>query len=131
MEHIPSREAKSPSASQEIPLLLFNQKVHYRVHKNPATVQIIRPIPRPCVTCNNQMKTTPFQLSLLLTECISSYLPYLEAVSSIRKPRTRHAVVTATQITWARARDYIYLPLQSTAILKWLADSNLETNGSL
>jgi hypothetical protein len=30
----------------------------------------------------------------LLIQCISSYPPYLEAVSSIRNLRSRHAVVT-------------------------------------
>jgi len=38
----------------------------------------------------------------LLIQYIRSYPPYLEAVSSIRNPRTRHAVVTVDPLNMAR-----------------------------
>jgi hypothetical protein len=39
-------------------------------------------------------RTTPCRLSATAYSIIRSYPPYLEAVCSIRHPRTRHAVIT-------------------------------------
>jgi len=36
----------------------------------------------------------------LFIQYIPSYPPYLEAVSSIRNPRTRHTLMTTTQLVW-------------------------------
>jgi len=42
MQHSPSWEAKNHSASQEIPLDLYNPKVHYHVHKSSTLAPILR-----------------------------------------------------------------------------------------
>jgi hypothetical protein len=45
MEHSPSGEANEFSASQEIPRILWNPNVHYRIHK--CTVYYMSPISVP------------------------------------------------------------------------------------
>jgi hypothetical protein len=55
MDLSPSRETKSHSATQEIPSLSCNLKVHYRVRKSPPLV--------PILTQTNPVRTTPSHFS--------------------------------------------------------------------
>jgi hypothetical protein len=57
----PSWEAVSLAATHEIPSILWNTKVHYRVHKSPPPVSTLRQ--------NNSVHTIPFNLVLSTQLC--------------------------------------------------------------
>jgi hypothetical protein len=63
MEQRPSWEANSFSASQEIPLILWNAEVHYRIHKSPPPSPILSQL-NPVHASPSHFLKVPFNIIL-------------------------------------------------------------------
>ena len=73
MQHSPSSVANRFSASQEIPHILRNPKVHYRIHKCPPPVPILSKIDPVHTPSSHFLK---FHLNIILP-CASIKLKYI------------------------------------------------------
>jgi hypothetical protein len=116
MDQCPSWEANRFTASQEIPRILWNPKVHYRINISPQPIPIIgsahvrglcscfvtKPVLRWGVAV---LRPTP-KLEDHPSSAVRHYLfnifaatLHIGRLSSIRNLRTRHAVVTGTHLS--------------------------------
>jgi len=98
IQHSPSWEADWFSASQEIPRILWNQKVHYRSHKCPPSLPILSQLePVHATTChflkvplNIILPSTPRSpkrsLSLRFPHQYAAYAPLLPHTRYMPRP---------------------------------------------
>jgi hypothetical protein len=97
MEQSPSSETDSCSADQDIPRLIWNPEVHYRVHKSPQLISILGQMHSvhtfrtcyPKIHSDIILPSTPrspkwFSNNYLVRICHLSHVCYMPPISSLR-----------------------------------------------
>ena len=101
MKHSPSWEANSSSASQKIPHILWDPKVHYRIYNSPppvSNISQINPVHGSHYTSWSSILILPFHLRLgLRSGLFPSGFPtktlYVPLLSSLRATRPANLIL--------------------------------------
>jgi hypothetical protein len=92
MEVNPSREAANCAATQELPSILWDPKVHYRAHKSPLLVLILSQID-PIHTIPSYLSKIHFNIVQPPTSWSSTNILYAFLFSPIRATCPAHLIL--------------------------------------
>jgi hypothetical protein len=103
MEQSPSWNSNSSSATQEIPRILWNPKIRYRIHKNPPlpVLSHIDPIHAPIPFLEVPSNTVLASTSVSFKWSLSIRLPPLKPSTRLF-PYVLHVLPTSVLFIWSR-----------------------------
>jgi hypothetical protein len=122
MEKSPSWEGIRFSASHEIPRILRNTKVYYRIHNSPTLVPILnQDKSSPCPPPSVPLLKDSFQYYPLIYACVFYVVSFLTSPFPIRATCPSHLIILGF---------IIRIILHRSIILKWMGGGRVDSFGS-